>query len=78
MTLEENKERLPPVDEALIRYISRLSSAERIQRGLDLQEIWLGNLRAALRKAHPDLSDYELTLLMFEVSDKYSEKYGYL
>jgi hypothetical protein len=33
---------------------------------MELQALWLDTVRARLRRAYPHLSDYELTLLMFE------------
>ncbi len=66
MTPEEIKARLGPADELQIRLLLRLPPARRLQTMLEMQEIWLDTVRARLRRAHPELSDLELTRLMFE------------
>ncbi|MBI5652029.1 MAG: hypothetical protein HZC40_16555 [Chloroflexi bacterium] len=66
MTPEEIQTRLGAADELQIRLLSRLSPARRLQTMLELQAVWLDNIRARLRRAHPELSDAELTTLMFE------------
>lgn len=58
--------RLGPADELQIRLLLRLPTARRLQTMLEMQQVWLDGVRARLRRAHPELSDYELTLLMFE------------
>lgn len=62
----EKSRLLGPADELQIRLLMRLPPARRVQTLLELQAFWLNNVRARLRRAYPDLSDYELTLLMFE------------
>jgi hypothetical protein len=64
--LERCRARLGPVDELNIRLLLRVSPAQRLRTMLDLQDILLDGLRHRLRKAHPDLSDYQLCLLMFQ------------
>ncbi len=66
MTPEEIKARLGPADELQIRLLLRLPPARRLQTMLEMQEIWLDTVRARLRRAHPELSDLELTRLTFE------------
>ena len=58
--------RLDPADEQQIRLLLRLPTARRLQTMLEMQQVWLDGVRSQLRRAHPELSDYELTLLMFE------------
>ena len=53
-------------DELQIRLLMQLSPARRMQTLMELQALWLDSVRARLRRAYPHLSDYELTLLMFE------------
>ncbi len=55
-----------PADEQQIRLLMRLPPARRVQTLLELQAPWLNNVRARLRRVYPELSDYELALLMFE------------
>ncbi|MGB9723642.1 MAG: hypothetical protein ACPL7G_07065 [Chloroflexia bacterium] len=57
---------MPPADDLQVRLLMRLPPARRVQTLLALQAFWLNNVRARLRRAYPDLSDHELTLLMFE------------
>jgi len=64
--LERCRVRLGPVDELNIRLLLRVSPAQRLRTMLDLQDILLDGLRSRLRKAHPDLSDYQIGLLMFQ------------
>ncbi len=64
--LERCRVRLGPVDELSIRLLLRVSPAQRLRTMMDLQDILLYGLRHRLRKAHPDLSDYQLCLLMFQ------------
>lgn len=66
MTPEEIKARLGPADELQIRLLMRLPPARRLQTLMEMQAVWLDSVRARLRRAHPELSDYELTVLMFE------------
>jgi hypothetical protein len=64
--LERCRVRLGPVDELNIRLLLRVSPAQRLRTMLDLQDIMLDGLRYRLRKARPDLSDYQFCLLMFQ------------
>ena len=64
--LERCRMRLGPVDELAIRLLLRVSPAQRLRTMLDLQDILLDGLRYRLRQAHPDLSDYQICLLMFQ------------
>lgn len=66
MTPEEVQMRLGPADELQIRLLMRLSPARRLQTLMEMQALWLDSVRARLRRAHPELSDYELTALMFK------------
>lgn len=66
MTHRERMKRLGPADEAQIRLLMRLPPARRLQTLLELQALWLDTVRARLRRAYPDLSDYALTMLMFQ------------
>jgi hypothetical protein len=54
------------VDKLNIRLLLRVSPAQRLRTMLDLQDILLDGLRHRLRKAHTDLSDYQLCLLMVQ------------
>lgn len=60
------QQRLGDADELQIQLLMRLSPARRMQTMLELQAAWLAGVRARLRRAHPELSDYALTRLMFE------------
>ena len=71
MTAAQTQARLDPQDELQIRLLLRLPPARRMQTLLELQEFWLNAIRARLRRLHPDLSDYQLTLLMFERLEQY-------
>jgi hypothetical protein len=66
MTSEEFKTRLGPADELQLRLLLRLPPARRLQTMLEMQKIWLDSIRSRLRRLHPELSDLELTRLMFE------------
>ena len=66
MTPEEIQTRLGAADELQIRLLSRLMPARRLQTMMEMQAVWLDGVRARLRRAHPELSDAELTTLMFE------------
>lgn len=66
MTVEEICTRLGSADEMQIRLLTRLAPARRLQTMLESQAIWLDTTRARLQRAHPELSDYALTLLTFE------------
>lgn len=57
---------LGPADEEQIRLLMRLPPARRLRSLMELQALWLDTVRARLRRAYPHLSDYELTVLMFE------------
>ncbi len=69
-TLAPSSETMPmelgEADELQIRLLMQLSPAKRMQTLMELQALWLDSVRARLRRAYPHLSDYELTLLMFE------------
>jgi hypothetical protein len=60
------KDELGPTDELQIRLLMRLPPAQRLRTMMELQALWLDTVRARLRRAYPHLSDYELTILMFE------------
>ncbi len=66
MTSNGVQHRLGPADELQIRLLLRLPTARRLQTMLEMQQVWLDGVRARLRRAHPELSDYDLTLLVFE------------
>jgi len=66
MLSEETGRHLEPADERQIRLLMRLPPERRLQTLLAMQTLWLDNVRARLRRAYPQLSNYELTLLMFE------------
>lgn len=66
MASNEVHRRLGPADELQIRLLLRLPTARRLQTMLEMQQVWLDSVRARLRRAHPELSDYDLTLLVFE------------
>jgi len=66
MASEGTGRHLEPADEQQIRLLMRLSPGRRIQALLEMQILWLDNVRARLRRLYPQLSDYELTILMFE------------
>ncbi|MFN3761858.1 MAG: hypothetical protein ACK4WK_01495 [Anaerolineae bacterium] len=57
---------LGPADEEQIRLLMRLPPEQRLRTLMELQALWLDTVRDRLRRAYPHLSDYELTLLMFE------------
>ena len=63
---KKTQRRLDVADELQIHLLMRLSPARRMQTLLELQAAWLDGMRARLRRAHPELSDYALTLLTFE------------
>lgn len=62
----ETPRELGAADELQIRWLMRLSPARRMQTLMELQRLWLNTVRARLRRAYPQLSDDELTRLMFE------------
>lgn len=62
----ESQRELGPADEEQIRLLMRLPPAQRLRSLMELQALWLDTVRARLRRAYPHLSDYELTVLMFE------------
>jgi hypothetical protein len=64
--LERCRARLGPADELAIRLLLRVSPAQRLRTMMELQDILLDGLRYRLRQAHPDLSDYQICLLMFQ------------
>ncbi len=66
MASNEIHRRLGPADELQIRLLLRLPTVRRLQTMLEMQQVWLDGVRARLRRAHPELSDYDLTLLVFE------------
>ena len=66
MTSNDIQRHLGPADELQIRALLRLPTARRLQTMLEMQQVWLDSVRARLRRVHPELSDYDLTLLMFE------------
>jgi hypothetical protein len=66
MTSNEVQRRLGEADELQIRLLLRVPTVRRLQTMLEMQQVWLDGVRARLRRAHPELSDYELTMLMFE------------
>ncbi len=66
MVAEGTSRHLEPADERQIRLLMRLPPERRLQTHLEMQALWLENVRARLRRAYPQLSNYELTLLMFE------------
>ncbi len=66
MASNEIHRRLGPADELQIRLLLRLPTARRLQTMLEMQQVWLDGVRTRLRHAHPELSDYDLTLLVFE------------
>ncbi len=66
MASNEVHRRLGPADELQIRLLLRLPTARRLQTMLEMQQVWLDGVRARLHRAHPELSDYDLTLLVFE------------
>ncbi len=57
---------LGPADEEQIRLLMRLPPARRLRTLMELQALWLDTVRVRLRRAYPQLSDFELTILMFE------------
>ncbi|MBI3742537.1 MAG: hypothetical protein HY257_12395 [Chloroflexi bacterium] len=71
MAQEKIQTRLDPQDELQIRLLLRVSPVRRMQTLLEMQEFWLNAIRARLRRLHPELSDYELTLLMFKRIEQY-------
>lgn len=66
MTSNEGQRRLGPADELQIRSLLRVPTARRLQTMLEMQQVWLDGVLTRLRRTHPELSDYELTTLMFE------------
>ncbi len=66
MTSEEFKIRLGPADELQLKLLLRLPPARRLQTMLEMQKVWLDSVHSRLRRLHPELSDLELTRLMFE------------
>ena len=66
IALETLRARLGPADELQIRLLTRLPPARRLQTMMESQAAFLDSVRARLRRAHPEMSDYELTVLMFE------------
>ena len=63
---EQSVNELGEADELQIRLLMRLPPAQRLRTMMKLQALWLDTVRARLRRAYPHLSDYELTVLMFE------------
>ena len=57
---------LDPPDEMQIRLIMSVPPEQRIRNLLRMQSAVLGMWRQRLREAHPELSDLDLTLLVFE------------
>ena len=78
MTPEEINLRPGFGNEEVIRHIMRLPQEERMGRAIFWMDVYLNNMWNAFRDAKPNLSDYQLTLLMYECIEKYSEKYGWL
>jgi hypothetical protein len=66
IALETPGARLGPADELQIRLLTRLPQARRLQTMMESQAVFLDGVRERLRQAHPEMSDYELTVLMFE------------
>ncbi len=66
MAVDEEQRPLGEADELQIRLLMRLPPAQRLRTMMELQALWLDTVRARLRRAYPHLSDYELTVLMFE------------
>ncbi len=62
---EKLRQRLGPADEQQIRLLLNVEPAQRLRTMLDMQNILLNMWRARLRRAHPDLSDLELSRLIF-------------
>lgn len=63
---EELQRRLGRADIQQIRLLLRVSPAQRIQTMLGMQSLILNTWRTRLRRAHPELSDLELTRLVFQ------------
>lgn len=64
--IERLRQRLGPADEQQIRLLLAVSPGQRLRTMMDLQEIALKTWQHRLRKAHPELDDLSLTLLIFE------------
>ena len=64
--VERLRQRLGPADEQQIRLLLAVSPGQRLRTMMDLQEIALNTWQHRLRKAHPELDDLSLTLLIFE------------
>lgn len=58
--------RIDPPDEQQIRLIMSVPPEQRIRNLLRMQATVLGIWRQRLRAAHPELTDLELTRLVFE------------
>lgn len=64
-TLEELRRRLGPPDLLQIRLLLRVPPEQRIQTMLTMQDMVLNMWHDRLRKSNPELSDLELTQLVF-------------
>ena len=58
--------RLDPPDELQIRLLMSIPPERRVRTMMDTADVVMNSLRARLRRAHPELSDLELTCLMFD------------
>jgi hypothetical protein len=66
MQRDELERRLGKPDIQQIRLLLRATPAERLRPMLAMQKIMLLTWRRRLRAAHPELTDLELTKLVFE------------
>lgn len=62
----ELRRRLGPADVQQIRLLLHVPPERRIQTMLDMQDMVLNMWHARLRKSHPEISEMELTRLVFQ------------
>lgn len=62
---EELQRRLGPADVQQIRLLLRVPPEQRIQTMLNMQSMVLNMWQSRLRRVHPELTDLELTRLVF-------------
>jgi hypothetical protein len=67
--VERLRQRLGPVDELQIQLQMSVSQAQRIRNMIKLRSVMMNSWRRRLRKAHPELNDLDLTMLVYERLD---------
>lgn len=66
VAVEQLRQRLGPVDELQIQLQMSVSQAQRIRNMLKIRAVLMNSWRSRLRKAHPELDDLSLTLMVYE------------